>query len=627
MRLDPVPGSLIQKRDWKCNSGAAIFALASNTGLEKAHAMHYLDESHVLLFLVQVFVLLAATRLAGEVFRRRNQPSLTAELLVGVVLGPTVFGRFFPQAHAALFPREPTQQSMLETVAWLGVLFLLLDTGLEIDFSVAWRQRGNALIIALADIVIPMAVAFVPCVLLPARYLAHPDQRLIFAIFMATVMTISAMPTAARVLHDLNLLKADLGFLIMSALAVNDIVGWVLFTIVLGVFSQTAVSLGGVFTVFGGTVGLAALALTLGRRVSTWALDAMRRARLPEPGTSLTFACLLGLLFGAITQGLGIHALFGFFLAGVMMGEAKNLSEETRAIISQMVYALFVPLFFANIGLKIDFATNFDPLLVVLISAVGIAGRYAGAWVGVNLSRVPSVNRHMIAIAHTPGGMMEIVVAVLALESGLITPRVFVAIVFSAVFSSVIMGPWMRAAMRRRAAVGAAEFLHPDAVVAALAATSRREALRELAARAARFCNVPASQLEEAAWAREEEFGTALGEGLAVPHVRLPGVKVPVLAVGRSLPGLDWNAPDGKPVRYVLFLVTPADAHDVHVQLLAQIACALQTPEQRSALDHAEDSQNLWTALRTLLSSPPGPSRPDGTPCPPPNASTTAARA
>lgn len=579
--------------------------------------MHYLNETHIFLFLAQIFVLLLLARGLGELFRKWGQPALTAELLVGVLLGPTVLGRFLPTVHRALFPAGLVQQTMLETVAWFGVLFLLLTAGLDIDFSVAWRQRGRALTIALADIAIPMCVAFIPCLLLPANYLAQPDQRIIFALFMATVMTISAMPVATRVMHDINLLKADIGFLIVSALAVNDIIGWVLFTIVLGLFTQTAVSIGSVLVVLAGTIGFAALALAVGPRISTRALHALRRSGLPEPGTSLTFACLLGLLFGALTQKLGIHALFGFFIAGVVIGEAKNLSEQTRSIISEMVHAIFVPLFFVNIGLKIDFVANFDPFLIAFMCVIGVAGRYLGAWVGVSLTKVPRINRNLISIAHTPGGMMEVVVAVLALESGLITPPVFMAIVFSAVFSSAVMGPWMRSAMARRAAVRLVDFLAGESVVPSLAAADRTSAIRELSDKAATQAAVPADKIAQAALAREEEFGTALGYAIAIPHVRMAGVRNPVVAIGRSPQGLDWNAPDGKPVHRVFFLLTPADVNDVHVQLLAEIARAMQVPDNRQRFDSARGRDDLWRTLRDIFlqdrrsSQPRGPSTPE----------------
>lgn len=564
--------------------------------------MHYLDESHIFLFLLQVFILMGCARGLGELFRRWKQPALTAEILVGVLLGPTIMGRFLPELQLALFPPDAIQQAMLETIAWLGVLFLLLDTGLEIDFSIAWRQRSSAFKIAISDIFIPLVLAFAAVFFLPDRVMVDPDQRIVFSLFMATVMTISAMPVAARVLHDLKLLKADLGFLVMSALTVNDIIGWVLFTIILGIFTAAAASIGSIAFVFASTVGFAVLALTAGRRMSTGLFDLVKTRHLPEPATSLTITVLLGLLFGAFTQRLGIHALFGFFIAGVVAGEAKSLSEQTRSVITQMVHSLFVPLFFANIGLKIDFVADFDVFLVVLMCVVGIAGRYLGAWLGVTWSRVPRINRDLIAIAHTPGGMMEIVVALLALEAGLITPAVFVAIVFSAVFSSVIMGPWMARSLARRRAVEPAQFLSEEAVVADFSGTSRENVIAELAAKIAHSTEtVNPEWLSERVLAREQEFGTAIGAGVAIPHARMEGLKNPVIAFGRSSHGIDWDAPDGVPVEFVFFLLTPAGTEDIHVQVLAAIAAFMSREENRLRLHRAPDASALFRLLQKLL--------------------------
>ena len=567
--------------------------------------MHYLDESHIFTFLIQVFVLLLCARGLGELFRRWKQPALTAELLVGIVLGPTLLGRFAPGLHAALFPPDAIQQAMLETIAWLGVLFLLLDTGLEIDFSIAWRQRGSALVIALTDIVVPMIVAFVPVLFLPDIFLADPSRRPLFGLFMATVMTISAMPVAARALHDLNLLKTDLGFLTMSALAVNDIIGWVLFAIILGLFTQTAVAMGPILLVFAGTLGFSVLALTLGRPFSARIFDVMKARQFPEPASSLTVTLLLGLLFGAITQKLGVHALFGFFLAGIVAGEAKSLSEDTRRVIAQMVYSLFVPLFFANIGLKIDFFANFHGGVVALICLVGIAGRYLGAWFGVTLARVPRVNRHLISIAHTPGGMMEIVVALLALEAGLITQPVFVAIVFSAVFSSVLMGPWMSRALARRRQVSPAQFLNENAIVMRLPNEGRNEAIRLLASKVEALASPHTGpDIAGKTLQREKEFGTAIGDGIAIPHVRLDQLRNPILAYGHSPEGLDWDAPDAAPVHHVFFLVSATGAEDIHVQILAQIAKAMAKPEQRARLSGSPSVHDLSETLKVILDRP-----------------------
>ncbi|MDZ7370390.1 MAG: cation:proton antiporter, partial [candidate division KSB1 bacterium] len=526
--------------------------------------MRFLNEHHILIFLLQLFTLLAWARILGEVFLKWKQPALTAEILVGVLFGPTVMGRIFPQFYHALFPNDPIQISMLETVAWLGVFLLLLETGLEIDFSIAWRQRGSALTIALTDTLIPMAFAFSFAMLLPSRFLLNPDLRLLFAAFMAVALGISAMPVAARALHDVNLLKAETGFLVMSALAVKDIIGWVLFGIILGLHASAQLVFRSVFLILTGAIGFAALALTFGRQFSVRVFDSLNKSRYPEPATSLTITVLLGLLFGMISQRMGIHALFGFFIAGVIVGEAKSLSEQTRGIISQMVHALFVPLFFVNIGLKVDFAENFDLPLSLAVFVIGVGTRYMGAWMGANLAHLPRLNRDLISILHTPGGLMEIVVGFLAFQAGLIGQQVFVAIVFAAVISSIILGPWLSFSLKRRAMISPADLLSPQSVIADLKASSLEKAVKELVAVLPIGDNSLGQKIIDGILAREKEFGTAVGDGLAIPHLRLDGLRDPLLAFGRSKDGIEWNAPDGVPVRSIFLLVTPAATADIH---------------------------------------------------------------
>jgi Kef-type K+ transport system membrane component KefB len=566
-------------------------------------AMHYINEQNIFLFLVQIFVLLGLARGLGEIFRRWRQPALTAEILVGIVLGPTILGRFMPSLYETIFPSDVIQQNMLETVGWLGVLFLLLETGLEVDFSSAWRQRGDALKIALADIIVPMAVAFPACLLLPSFYLADPERRIIFSLFMATVMTISAMPVAARALHDLNLSKTDLGFLVMSALSVNDIIGWLLFTLVLGFFTHAEPEIARMLLILAVTVGFAVFCLTIGRWLAIRTISEIRRREMPEPATALTFTLLLGSLCGAVTQRIGIHALFGFFLAGVMAGQARALSERTRQIISQMVYAVFVPLFFVGIGLKIDFLTHFDPFLVVFVSVLGVGGRFLGAWLAVRLTQQPKEDRVAISIAHTPGGAMEIVVGLLALEYGLITQPVFVAIVFGAVFSSVILGPWLSYSISKRKAVSILEYLPQTAVLFDLKAGTRDEALRALSDVAAIHEQVHgADDIYAAVLQREEEMGTGLEEGIAIPHARFRKLIRPVIAFGRSDSGIDWDSPDGRPAHFIFLSLTPQSS-DVQVQILALIVRTMRRPEVRERLLRAENPDALWSALREAFAS------------------------
>jgi len=563
----------------------------------------FLEGNYIFLFLVQVFTLLLSARALGELFKKWNMPALTGEILVGIILGPTVFGRFFPELHNLLFPSNAIQISMLETIAWLGVLFMLLETGLEIDFSIAWRQRGNALIIAFAGIIIPIVISFVPAYFLPDSYLVSPKQKIAFALFLATVMTISAMPVATRILHDLNLLKTELGFLIVSALAVNDIIGWVVFTMVLGFFTNTGLSLISMGIFFISVIAFAVLALTLGKKISTYILSFCKNVGMHEPATSFTFACLLGLLFGAITEKMGIHALFGFFIAGIVIGEAKNLSEETRQIISQMVYALFVPLFFASIGLRIDFIANFDILLVGTILTVGCCARYIGARIGVQVTSVPAINRRLVSLAHVPGGMMEIVIALVALKAGLITDRVFVAVVFSGALSSILIGPVMKLLLMQRRSISPINFMTKELIFPDISLEDRNKVIEYLASKTAvmKLGARMSPKIIASALKREEDFGTGLGMEVAVPHVRIRGIKDPILAVARAAHGIDWNSPDGLPVKYIFFLVTPEGVNDVHVQLLSSIAKVMLKKENSDLLESAERKEDFWKVLKIIF--------------------------
>ena len=560
--------------------------------------MSYISEHNIFIFLIQVFLLLGLARGLGELFRLWKQPTISAEILAGLLLGPTILGRFFPSLYRAAFPADIVQRYMLETVAWLGLLFFLLEAGLKMDFSSAWRHRGRALTIALTGIAVPMAIAFSCCYFLPARYLKNPDQRIIFSLFMATVMTISAMPIAIRALNDLNVAKTDLGFLIMSALSVNEIIGWMVFTLVLGLFIQAGTVLGRTLVIFLAGIAFAVFCLTAGRRFADAVISNIRRRNMPEPASSLTFICLLGLFCGAVFQRIGIHALLGFFIAGVVAGEAKALSERTRQVISQMVYAIFVPLFFAGIGLGIDFFKNFNLFLVLFVSVIGIFGKFLGAWLGVAFTDLPKVNRLSVAIAHTPGGSMEIVIGILALKYNLINEPMFVAIVFGAVISSVILGPWLKQAMYRRKTRSVLEFFSRREIIAELKSSDRDNAIRELCLLACEQGNMPsADALSLAVLTRENSMGTAIEEGVALPHARIPSLVRPMVVFGKSQFGIEWNSPDGQPAHFIFLILTPREDDDIQVQILRIIARIMSEKEAREALMQAADQQQIWQVL------------------------------
>ncbi len=248
---------------------------------------------------------------------------------MGIILGPTILGKLAPGIHAGLFPDNQVQRSMLETIAWIGNFFLLMETGLEVNFSRIWRQKTQALIISFSDLIIPVLVSFVPMLLLPDRYLVDPEHKLLFALFMSVIMTISALPVAIRGLRDMNILKTDVGFLIISALTINDIVGWVVFTIILGLFARGSLELGYIGQLMLLTLGFTVISLTIVKSVVDKSVSFLHKKVDQSSGLKITFIILLGILFGALTLGIGIHALFGFFIAGSYSAKQPTSRKRT----------------------------------------------------------------------------------------------------------------------------------------------------------------------------------------------------------------------------------------------------------------------------------------------------------
>jgi len=563
-----------------------------------------MSEQHLGVFLIQVLLLLVLARALGELLRRVGQPPLVGEIAIGLLLGPTLLGRAWPELQQLVFPPDPIQRSMLETVSWFGVLFLLLETGLEVDVSAAWRQRGPALRIGIIGVLVPLAIGFLLSLALPDRYLADPAHRFSFALFLGTTIAISAMVIIARVLHDLDLVKSDLGLVTLCGYAVNDVLAWVILSVVLGMAASGSVDLGSLALVLAFTLAFTTFCLTWGLRAVDRTIAYLSRELPDQPGVVLSLVCCLGLGCGALTHGVGLTALFGFFLAGIMAGESRSLSERTRQIVSQMVHAVFVPIYFAGIGLQFDFLAEFDWFIVAFVTIVSIGAKFAGAWLGALGGGISAQDRLSIGIAFTPSGVTGIVVADLALELQILTTPVFVGIVVSAVVSSLLVAPWLSWSIRRRGTADVLSFFLRSAMVPSLRGGSRWDVIDELCRRVAAEPGLPdAAACIAAVRAREELIGTGTGDGIAIPHARLAGLERPVLVLGRSLPGVDWNAPDGMPVQLVFLLLTPDREHDLQLQILAALARGMASASTRERLLRVTSDAEIWRTLVEALPS------------------------
>jgi Kef-type K+ transport system membrane component KefB len=405
------------------------------------------SEQDFALLLFQLFALLSLGLALGELFRRLRQPTVIGEILTGVLLGPSVLGVLAPGASAALFPGPQTQ--LLGSLAWLGSVFLLLVAGLEINLAILIQQRRVVALSSLVGIAVPFTFGFLLGVNLPDDYLINPAQRLLFSLFLATALSISAIPVIAKILMDLGLLRTGVGQAILGAAIVNDLVGWIFFAVILSMLTTAVHGHGSVTKTVILTTTFALACLTFGRKLVTKLFGFFKGLKLPPEGI-LGVAVLIAFLCAAFTQWIGIHAIFGAFLAGVMIGETGEASHRPRELLRQMVFYIFAPIFFASMGLRANFINHFDLPLVLAVLAIAVVAKFTGGYLGAYLGGRRGHQACAIGFGLMPQGAMGIILAFLALEFSLINETVFVALVSTALVTSILSGPLIKRAMSRQ---------------------------------------------------------------------------------------------------------------------------------------------------------------------------------
>jgi Kef-type K+ transport system membrane component KefB len=398
----------------------------------------------LILFFLQVCTMLGVALVCGQAMRKLHQPAVLGELIGGVLLGPTIFGAFAPKTYSGLFHASDVASTGREAVIRLGLLFFMFVAGLEVDMAHV-RQRGLSVVLTSAlGIVLPFGLGFGLVLTVPALFGSQAQGRtMLFALFMGMAMSISAIPVIARILMDLDLLKRELGTVVMAAATIDDLVGWSLFAVILSRFAPGGLHTGGPIVTLAVVVGLFAAILTVGRWAGPRALHWLQ-SHLAWPSGFIGVTTMLVLVAASLTEALGIHAVFGAFLVGVALAETSEAWTQAHDVVYQFAISLFAPLYFVSVGLKADFVANFDLPLVLTVLLIACLGKVVGAGLGARLGGLPT--RHALAVGFgmNARGAMEMILASVALEYGLIDQRVFVALVVMALVTSMLSGPVMQ---------------------------------------------------------------------------------------------------------------------------------------------------------------------------------------
>ena len=410
-----------------------------------------LGHHELLLVLVQLSLLLFVAQGMGEVMRRINLPPVVGELLAGVLLGPSLFGWIFPSLEASIFPKSQTQSDLLSVVSWLGVLFLLIVTGLETDLNLIIRKGKTALLISLGGIIVPFATGLGLGWLLPESFLANPSERLVFSLFIATAMSISAVPVIAKVLMDMKLIRRDIGQVTLAAGMTDDTIGWILLSVVSGLASSGKFDFGTVIRSVAGAVLFLTFAFTVGRTVVNqilrWVDDYIGGAT-----ASLSAVLILSLGAAAFTHNLGLEAALGAFVFGILAGQSRRFNREAGHTLEMVTAGFLAPIFFASAGLKVNLLQILEPKTLIvglLVLAVACFGKFTGAYLGARLGGLSHWEGLAMGSGMNARGAMEIIVATIGLSLGVLNQQMYSIIVMVAIITSLIAPPMLRWTLSR----------------------------------------------------------------------------------------------------------------------------------------------------------------------------------
>jgi Kef-type K+ transport system membrane component KefB len=409
-----------------------------------------LTEHQLLLFWLQVLALFAVARALGWLAQRLGQPRVVGELAAGLALGPSVLGQLAPGIEAWLFPPDPVQGGLLVGLGWIGAFLLLIVTGLETDLALVRRMWRATAHVAIGSLLIPVVFGFGMGFSMPRVFLGESATREVFALFMATALGISALPVIAKVLFELDLMRRNVAQVIVAAAMVNDVVGWILLGVVAGFAHSGTVEVGRLAVPLLGLALFLAFAFTVGARLADALLREVRRRGTGTAG-ALTATLLVALCSGSLTHALGLEAVLGAFIAGIVLGNSRFQDHEVFPHLQTLTLAFFAPLFFAAAGLRADLRLLADPTIAAWGAIVLVAAslsKFLGAYLGARVAGLPFREGLAVGAGLNARGAVEIVVATVGLSLGVLNPSSYTVVVLMAMATSMMAPPLLRALLR-----------------------------------------------------------------------------------------------------------------------------------------------------------------------------------
>jgi Kef-type K+ transport system membrane component KefB/nucleotide-binding universal stress UspA family protein len=398
------------------------------------------------IFAAELILLLLVGRLLGELMNRLGQPALFGQLIAGVLLGPSVFGLVWPAAHHFIFPDNKTLKTMIDAVSQIGILLLLLLTGMETNLALVRRRKRAVVSSSLSGIAVPFVLGVALAYALPSDAIPMHENRLVTALFMGTALSISSVKILAMVLIDIGAMRRDLGQLMLATAILDDSIAWIIIAVISGIAAHGHVDLATIGGSIAGTALFLAFSLSIGRRLVArlivWVNDHMT-IEVPV----ITAIIVIMLAMSLTTELIGVHTALGAFIAGILVGQSPILTEQIENQLRGFVFAFFSPVFFAVAGLGMDLRTLFDPTLALFtlaIIVVASVGKFSGALVGGRMGGLTLRESLALGVGLNARGSTEVIIASIGLAMGALSNQLYTMIVAMAVLTTMAMPPMLR---------------------------------------------------------------------------------------------------------------------------------------------------------------------------------------
>lgn len=389
--------------------------------------------------LLQIIVIIAVARFAGFLFRKIGQPAVIGEIVAGIILGPSVLGLFFPGINHFLFPAASL--GTLNFLSQVGLILFMFIIGMEIDLKAIGKQAYDAVIISHASIIIPYALGVTLAYFIYRDYAPAGTSFLSFALFMGIAMSITAFPVLARILQEKGLTRSRLGAMALTCAAADDLTAWCILAAVIALVKSGS-SISVLYTI-GFAVVYVLIMLKVVRpfleRLSTVYDNKIKRR---TPIIALLFVILI--ISSYITSIIGVHALFGAFMAGVIMPGSFSFRKIVVDKIEDVSIILLLPLFFVITGLRTEIGLiNEGHLWITFgwILLVAVAGKFGGSALAARMVGQSWKDSLSIGVLMNTRGLMQLIVLNIGYDLGILTPEIFAMMVLMALVTTFMTGP------------------------------------------------------------------------------------------------------------------------------------------------------------------------------------------